>query len=146
MPGFATLSRRLARRKSNYQKAVDKLVRKVAIVSYQSIVFRTPVDTGKARSNWHLTLDSPRFSVRQPFAPGIKLGINETANAQAAINQALSLLSTRRNGQDIYIVNNVKYIQKLNNGSSPQAPASFVQFGIQDGVQTVRNIKVLNAD
>lgn len=121
----------------------NDLVKQVALVADQVVVVSTPVDTGRARSNWIASLGLPATQEIEPYAPGEGLGRGEGANAQAAIAQAQSEILTRRQGQDIYISNNLPYIEKLNDGSSAQAPANFVAKAIQAAVSAVRRTKLV---
>lgn len=122
---------------------VSTVVRKVALAVDQAVVLATPVDTGRARSNWRVSLGSPPTGVIEPYAPGAKLGIGENANAAAAIAQAAGQVAQRREGQDIWISNNVPYIGLLNEGSSRQAPASFVEQAVAAGVSVVAGARVV---
>lgn len=121
---------------------VDKVVRRAALEVDQSVVTSTPVDTGRARSNWIASVGSPTGDTRGPFSPGDKLGKGEVNNAQAAITAATSVINSRRFNQAIFITNNLDYIGSLNSGSSKQAPRNFVRKAVQAGTQAVRNIKV----
>lgn len=121
---------------------VDKVVRNAAFKIDQAVVTATPVDTGRARSNWIASIGSPAGGTRGPFSPGSKLGRGESNNAQAAITAAKAVISSRRFNQSVFITNNVHYIGDLNNGSSKQAPKNFVRRGIQAGTQAVRAIKI----
>ena len=120
----------------------DKVVRTAALKVDQAVVISTPVDTGRARSNWIASIGSPAGGTVSPFSPGSKLGLGEGNNAQAAIDAARGVINSRRFNQSIFITNNLDYIGKLNNGSSKQAPKNFVRKGVQAGTQAVRNIKV----
>ena len=73
----------------------------------------TPVDTGRARGNWHCTVGTP-------FAGQDATGID--GSIQAAI--------PRRAGSVVYLTNNVPYIQKLEYGGSQQAPAGMVRVSV----------------
>lgn len=139
-------SRRIATRADSIQRNVDKTVRRVALAADQAVVLGTPVDTGRARSNWRVSLGSPVFDTVEPFAPGARLGLGEQANAQGAIAQGAAVIGARRDGQDIWISNNVPYIGALNDGSSDQAPANFVEAAIAQAVAVVRNARVVDGN
>lgn len=136
------LATRLRLRALQVADGVDQVVKAAAFKVDQSVVTSTPVDTGRARSNWIASIGSPAGGTRGPFSPGSKLGKGESNNAQAAITAAKSVIESRRFRQAIFISNNVDYIAKLNNGSSKQAPKNFVRKGVQAGAQALRNVKV----
>ncbi len=81
----------------------------------------TPVDTGWARSNWLINIGSPITS------PSGDVG-QPSPSAQSA-GQASMLVYSVLQGP-VWISNNVPYIVFLNEGSSKQAPAGFVQRSI----------------
>lgn len=125
-------------------QGVTKAVQRAASAIDREVVLATPVDTGAARSNWVGTLNAPFTDVIPPYAPGVKLGLGEGANAQAAIaqaNSAIRLFNVLRD-KSLHFTNNLRYIGKLNDGSSAQAPMMFVQRAILAGVATLKNITV----
>lgn len=134
---------RIRRRSKQVEDGVDRLVKKVALAVDQAVVLSTPVDTGRARSNWRVGVGSPERGTIEPYAPGNRLGVGETANASAALAQAKGAIPTRRQGQDIYISNNLDYIEPLNEGSSAQAPAQFVEEAVAVGRDLVRRTRVI---
>lgn len=139
-------SRRIRIRADNVPREVNRIVRQVALIADQTLVLATPVDTGRARSNWLVSLEAPRESEIEPYNPlpegtdPAKFG--ESGNARSAINQARDQIGRRKPGQTIYITNNVPYIQRLNDGFSAQAPAMFVEIAIQQAVAAVRNARL----
>lgn len=90
---------------------------------------RTPVLTGRARSGWVITLDSPSSDIP---------AVGHTIEAEAAV-----VTSSVSSARTIYIVNNVPYIGILNAGSSRQAPAHFVEAAIRAGSRAVRDVRIL---
>lgn len=106
-------------------KVIERLentVRAVALVVDATLVETTPVDIGRARSNWNPSLNVPDSSIVEP---GQKKSIS-------GINTAYKITDT------ILISNNLPYIKKLNEGSSKQAPAGFVDAALQKGKGAVK--------
>lgn len=110
-----------------------------AIAIINDLVQVTPADTGSAVSNWQVTLDAPAPSILPPFIPSPKgrmikgvwvhlvaPDITARANASFVLDAAYVALRSKAPGQIIFITNNLEYIQKLNQGSSLQSPAGFV--------------------
>lgn len=143
MASLRQFARRIELRADSIVENVDRLVRQVALAVDQAVVFETPVDTGRARSNWLVSLVEPRQDEIPPYAPGRRLGKGESANAAAALAQGAAVIGMRRPGQDIVISNNVPYIGRLNEGSSAQAPANFVEAAVQSGASVVRGTRVV---
>jgi hypothetical protein len=141
-------ARRIVVRADNVPEEVNRIKRLCALAIDQTVVLATPVDTGRARSNWLVSLGDPRDDTIPPYAPiphliessGSRIGEHE--NAQAAIEQGKGEIALARAGQDIHLTNNLPYIQFLNEGRSAQAPAMFVESAIQAGVAAVAGAKL----
>lgn len=114
--GFTNLdsfNRELRRASKRIEKEVFIVfVRFIGIEALTRIVLRTPVDTGRARGNWQLSLNSPEESVLE--RAGISIG------AETGKLDELQL------GDVIWLANNVPYIEALENGHSSQAPEGMV--------------------
>ena len=136
-------SRRMTLIASDLGENADKLVRKVALAADQAVVLSTPVDTGRARSNWIAQIGSAPDQVVEAYAPG-EGGSSGAQNATGAMSQAAAVISGYTSGQEIHIANNLPYIQKLNTGSSAQAPAGFVEKAVQDAVIAVQAGRLLD--
>lgn len=134
---FSTFAARMRRRGRQVEEGVNRVVRTTALIADQNLVLSTPVDTGRARSNWQVSIGSPIESEREPFAPG-ELGSTAGPNAQAAIAQGEQVINRRQPEETIFITNNLPYIQRLNDGYSAQAPVGFVQTAVQRAVEYVR--------
>jgi hypothetical protein len=137
-------ARRLGAIGTRVAENADKLVRKVAMTIDRTVVMATPVDTGRARSNWIASLNAPSASIREAYAPG-KEGSTSGPNAEAAIEQAAGVVAGYDGDKDaeIHIANNLPYIGRLNDGSSAQAPANFVQIAVRRATASVKGAKLL---
>ena len=123
---------------------VDKLVRKAALAADQGAVLATPVDTGRARASWIVTIGSASGDTTAPVESGErKSGAREAANTQAALDQANITVATRPRGASIFIANNVEYIKHLNDGTSQQAPHGMIQAGVKAAEAAVRGSRIL---
>lgn len=118
------------------------IVRKCALAVDAAVVLGTPVDTGRARSNWQVELDQPAQGTIDAYAPG-KEGSTKGPNAQAAIAQGQQVVAAYKPGQVIHITNNLAYIGRLNEGHSAQAPAGFVEAAVLAGVAQIRGARIL---
>lgn len=108
-------------------KQVVQLQKKVVLEALRRIVLRTPVDTGRARGNWQVTIakaasgivdnyekvDSPE---KRDQPPGLDVAGDEV------IKKGLAAISNLPPYQVVYIANNLEYIEFLEEGSSEQAP------------------------
>jgi hypothetical protein len=134
----------MRRRAKQVEANVPKVVREVALGITQTVVSATPVDTGRARSNWQVDIGSASRGVLPAFAAG-EGGSTSGANSQAALERARTVIETYDAGDgEIHITNNLPYIARLNEGSSAQAPAGFVEQAVQEAAAFVRGASVIN--
>lgn len=132
MATLAQFSRNIRRQGSQIENSATGLTKAVAKRALRSLVKNTPADKGVARSNWRVGIGAPTRVVISAYSPGRKLGIGETSNANAAIGAGIARINTvkgtnRGLATSIYISNAVPYIGDLNNGSSTQVGAGFVE-------------------
>lgn len=135
------LANRIGARRSQIEQAANNAAIQVAMTIVTRLANITPVDTSRAISNWQVTIGQPSNFSLFPYYPG-NFGSTEHASAQATIDAARQVLVGKRPGQTIFIVNNLDYIQRLNEGSSKQAPAGFVEQAVLLGRLVLRNFRV----
>lgn len=96
------------------------VIRAIALEALKRIVNRTPVDTGRARGNWFVSIGgSDAFSVSTEVDP----------NGNVSISRGSQVIATYEQQADfpiITIYNNLPYINRLETGYSGQAPAGMV--------------------
>ncbi len=94
-----------------------KAQKKIALEALRSLVFMTPVDTGRARGNWVVTMNTPSKATPYKGLGRVRQGGDLAGNAAAATSFAMEQVSKingyTRAGQIIWITNNVAYILKL---------------------------------
>ena len=103
-----------------------------------SIINKTPIDTGFARGNWQASIDSPETSVieRYDTESGYAPTSGEGTSLFEANNVAVMDLD-----KDFYLTNNVDYIRNLEyfNGSN-QAPQGMVRITVADFQNIVNDV------
>lgn len=119
-----------------------RILQDVSRAIHESLVLATPVDTGRARSNWQVSTGAPINYSILPYAPGKGMWIDETANARAAIAQGRQATENIENVNEVFIVNNVLYVPSLNQGSSQQQAPMFVERSLDDGHAVAMQLKV----
>lgn len=85
------------------------------------VVLRTPVDTGRARGNWQLTIGEPADSI-----------IEEIRDPSTVITAGAQELRALEAFTVIFITNNVPYIIALEGGHSTQAPRGMIGLTLQE--------------
>ena len=86
---------------------VEKVTKYFAFETLRRVVKRTPVDTGRARGGWQVTLNTP--------AAGS--GTSSDAEGQGTVTSGASVISAAKPFQVIWISNNVEYIRILEEGA-----------------------------
>jgi hypothetical protein len=95
----------------------DDFSKKVAGEMLQRVVVATPVDTGQARGNWRVNVGSVDTSTTE----------TTDRSGQGTISKGIATIQAGGGlGKVVYISNSLRYIERLNNGWSMQAPANFV--------------------
>jgi hypothetical protein len=112
------------------RRNVAKVMQIATVEFYRQVIISTPVDTGRARHGWNITIQSPSLTVPPEGQYSIP-NINE---------HGLDTIVSVSPEQIIYITNRVPYIEDLNKGSSRQAPARFVELAaerVQRGISAL---------
>lgn len=88
----------------------------------------TPVDTGRARSNWNVDINI------------VDVQIVEPTSKDPGPEKALSAIARYKLNDVAYISNNLPYIRRLNEGYSQQAPAAFVETAVDIGKRQAQEL------
>ena len=99
---------------------VDTVRKKVALEIFTQVVQKTPVDTGRARGNWQISVGTDstgKLDRDDKKAKGSK---------PSFLSDEASKLGGCKGDETIYISNNLPYIKNLEYGSSKQAPNGMV--------------------
>lgn len=96
---------------------MDKLVRGTLIGMTSKIIERSPVDTGRFRANWQLSIGYPAVT---------EVSGTDKSGAKAKRNAAQTINSTKV-GRIFYLTNNLPYAEMLEFGWSKQAPFGMVR-------------------
>lgn len=93
------------------------VVQKVAMEAFKRVIFRTPVDTGRARANWGCTIGKPRTVMQ----------VESTDKSGAATTAAMvATVQGIKGDGSVFLVNYVPYINELEKGSSQKSPQGMV--------------------
>jgi hypothetical protein len=125
-------AKRITKIASGVTLGAARLTRNAAIGVIQTVVRTTPVDTGLARSNWVASIGSPDLSDR---AIRSRTEVVSEARSKLSVTVIRDIIN-RRDQVEIHIANGgplVPYLFWLNQGSSRQAPAGFVELALIEG-------------
>ena len=99
--------------------------RKVALEVLRRVVMRTPVDTGRAKGNWQVSVGSPTLGETERK--------DKTPKGVADIAESIPTIeSWDAANVAIFIMNNVPYIQRLEDGYSDQASSGMVKLTVAE--------------
>lgn len=98
----------------------------IARAIHRQLLNDTPVDTSEAVSNWVVSLNEPATAHIDAYFEGDS-GSTYLLSYAEAVRRAEVLFKAKKPGQPIFITNNAPYIIPLNEGSSDQAPAGFIE-------------------
>lgn len=114
---------------SYYRGQIEKAMKMAIVECLRQLTISTPVDTGRARWGWFVTVGSPSSEI----PPEGQYSIPDVAS-RANVSVSADVTA--------YIANNVPYIVELNDGSSKQQPARFAERSAASGQKAaVRYLK-----
>jgi len=106
---------------NDFAKEVPELAvqvtNKACLDLFTNVVMDTPVDTGRARGNWQISIGN---------STGSQLNV-EDKDGGATINKATSELLTDKTTAPVFIQNNLPYIKKLEYGYSKKSPRGMLR-------------------
>lgn len=123
---LAQLATRMNHRADTLAKVASDIKKQFARTLVEELIYETPIDTSQALSNWTIGIDTSPNSFIAAHSPGM-WGSTFVASSSQAISLAHALIATAGTRQSIWIANNTPYIIDLNNGSSRQAPAMYIE-------------------
>lgn len=133
MGTLATLAKEIRAKANSVGKDASDVAREVARAIVHDVIDHTPVDEGDTVSSWEVGIGFAPTARRRASIPG-RRGSTAGANRQAAKAAADAILDApKAPGVPIFISNASDAIGPLNNGTSQQEPAGFVERGIVVG-------------
>lgn len=145
MGNLNTLADNIKRLKSSLGKEASDHAVKTAITIVGDLAYKTPVDTSEALSNWVVSIgEGVGGIVRGAIPPHFrgKHGSTYKASAAETVSNAKIALQAKQPGETIWITNSAPHIKYLNDGSSAQQPAGFVERAILLGRKMKGNFKI----
>lgn len=141
---FAFLGASLRSYALNIERNSLEMQKDITMHVLAEVAEATPVDTGRAISNWIVESgEAANYSIPEPHSPGVS-GSTRDANVQKTISDGDRNIGAHRGGE-LHITNNLRYIQELNDGTSKQAPAHFVETAALSAVKRGSTRSILNS-
>lgn len=141
---LASFGRRIRLLANKVEPGSDRAVIACASAVATELAESTPIDTGRAISNWDASIGPSAFNYRPAAVPGEK-GSTRSATVAEALGRMLRKIAGYKSGGGaaVHITNSAPYIGRLNAGYSSQAPAGFIELAIQRGRAAIRNVRIL---
>lgn len=117
---------------------VSEIVRRLQLRVWQVLTLAHPVDTGFSRGQWTPTVGSPiadrrdRPAERSTASSQGSLGLSSNRARAEQVAKSYQLEQGR-----VFLTNPVPYVVFLNQGSSAQAPAKFVERSIERAIRSI---------
>jgi len=108
--------------REKYEDSFLDFVKKLSLEILRRVMSKTPVDTGRAQSNWRATVNEA------PVADGGHM----STNPGAAFSKASEVIVRADRIETVFIFNSVPYILELENGKSRQAPRGMLSLSLQE--------------
>jgi hypothetical protein len=109
------------------KSTIERVGRQATFQLFNAVQLRSPVDTGRFRGNWQVSVGLPAVGTVGADDPS-----GTIANAEAM--KALSIPL----GSVAYFTNNLPYARRLEYGWSKQAPAGMVRLSVGEFSRAVR--------
>lgn len=134
------LSKELELDSKSLKKNLNKGIRQFSQHVLTGVAKSTPVDTGRAKYNWQVKMNSPAA------ASLFSSNYGKRGGALASLSRGFPVINTFNVERDksLHITNNLIYIEKLNEGYSKQAPSDFVGLAIRGAFAKINFKDVLS--
>jgi hypothetical protein len=102
------------------------VVRVIALEALKRVVMRTPVLSGRARGNWGVSIGN---------SPSFQVDTSVDKSGTVTISKGESVIATYEQVDGfpvISLLNNLPYINRLENGYSKQSPAGMVAITVAE--------------
>jgi len=108
----------------------DEFTKKITGEMLATVVVATPIDTSAARQNWRVGVGAINPTADTKDTDG---------SGQGAINRGIATIQSGGGiGKVVFLSNSLKYITRLNDGWSMQAPKNFMQISFMNVVNKYR--------
>jgi hypothetical protein len=113
MADLSSLEKKYNQYAKNLEKSVIKSVKAATTDLVQNLVFNLAIDTGRARSNYIVSLNAPHtYALDESHAIG-KKGSTATQVNTITLAKAVTTISGYKINQSLYIANNVHYLKYI---------------------------------
>jgi len=105
------------------EKDILKIFASIENDALTGVVMKSPVDTGRFRSNWSVSISVPDLTI---------LPKNTIKSANQVLTEGRNKIKANKKLTNVYIQNNLPYAMRLENGWSKQAPTGMVAITVNE--------------
>ena len=125
---------RITKMAQDIENRANRSIKDVALGISREVINDSPVDTTRFASNWRIGIGQPASRYILPHFPG-RHGVTAIQSKLQALQIASERIADSAPGTAIWISNITPYGVMLNQGSSGQAAAGWVERGVRRGVR-----------
>lgn len=107
---------------------VDLVIRKISLDLFRRVILKTPVDTGRLRGSWTVSIGAIAPSTVQI----------DDKSGSATISRVTAATLGLKAGQIVYLTSSLEYARAIEFGHSKQAPGGMVRLSISEFPQVVQ--------
>ena len=122
-------------------KAIEKVqdksgvaVKKITLELFKRVIEKSPVDTGRFRANWNVSLNSPDTTTSE--------STDDSARGNPSVERMTKeVLSYSFKDQSVYLCNSLPYAVRLEDGwSHTQAPNGMVRLSVIEIANNINDV------
>lgn len=136
MSDLRIFAQRMRQRGKSIEERSGQLLGETLVGIAEGVIPHTPIKEGRARRNW-------QANKAQPLTTYLDAPAVPSDGEREAISNARAVASKLKSGDAAHLTNNAPYIARLNNGSSTQAPAMFVQTEVVKALRRIKDFKLI---
>ncbi len=99
---------------------IEIVKKSAALDIFMGIIIQSPVDTGRFRNNWNVSLNKPNFSTTESV----------DKSGSKAISGVKATIQASKMSESLHLSNGLPYAQRLEYGWSKQAPSGMVRVNV----------------
>lgn len=100
---------------------MTEATQKITLDVFKNVILLSPVDTGRFKGNWQPSIGAPVAGTLEALDP----------SGGAVTAKVTGFVEGVEAGDVIYMVNNLEYAERLEDGHSAQAPGGMVKLTVQ---------------
>jgi len=108
----------------------NTVIKKLTLGIARSVIEKSPVDTGRFKGNWQLGINEKPSGTIDDASEFDRSESGTARTTAPSLVRIKNKLPERPAGSVLFITNNLDYAEKLENGSSQQAPSGVVEITV----------------